>query len=401
MWINLWVAIPALSALAALLIITTVLVIRATLAVRQKVSDFEFVTNNIADLAIRIDQEFRIIWLNPASLIYFGLESSFCVGKDLIPLLEENYFVVRNPGVFENAFLTGRAAVVETSIHRPGEKERFLEVKIVPEPVKARAARQALIIIRDITVRKQNEISLVKAKIEAEENDRKKSAFLASMSHEMRTPLNAIVGFSQVLLEEGLSEDEKTRYFEYINQNNNLLIELVNDIIDISKLESNQLQIRPTRFNLNRELDEILDLMENEKKARGKTHILLNLEKGIPEESFLINTDANRLRQILVNLIVNALKFTPKGFVQFGYRVPEMGKLLFYVRDTGIGIPSERHEDIFQYFKQIESTSGRGPAGTGLGLAICRHLVTLLGGTIWVESEEGKGSVFYFSLTVS
>ncbi|MDD2813961.1 MAG: ATP-binding protein, partial [Bacteroidales bacterium] len=200
-------------------------------------------------------------------------------------------------------------------------------------------------------------------------------------------------------VEEGLEDEEKTRYFEYINQNNNLLIQLVNDIIDISKLESNLLQIRPSTFDLNSELEEIFMIIENEKKTRRKKHIILSLEKGIPEGIFMIKADSNRLRQVLINLLVNALKFTPKGFIQFGYRVPEAGRILFYVRDTGIGIPPERQEDIFNYFKQVDSSNGRGPTGSGLGLTISRQLVYLMGGHIWVESEEGKGSVFYFTIT--
>ncbi|MFA7409745.1 MAG: ATP-binding protein [Bacteroidales bacterium] len=399
MWINLWFALPVLSILSILLMATVLLVIRETRAIRRKNADFEFITNNIADLIIRIDKEHRILWLNPASLIYFGLESSFCVGKDLTQIMRENHFHLKNEHILEDTFQLGRAAVVEGTIRRPGEIEQFIELKIVPEPVKSGLPSQALLIFHDITVRKKNEISLVRAMVEAKESDRKKSAFLASMSHDMRTPLNAIVGFSQILVEEGLEDEEKTRYFEYINQNNNLLIQLVNDIIDISKLESNLLQIRPSTFDLNSELEEILMIIENEKKTRSKKHIILSLEKGIPEGIFMIKADSNRLRQVLINLLVNALKFTPKGFIQFGYRVPEAGRILFYVRDTGVGIPPEQQENIFNYFKQVESQNGRGPTGSGLGLTISRQLVSLMGGHIWVESEEGKGSVFYFTIT--
>lgn len=398
MWISLWILIPLGVSLLSILLAAAFRLIQDTRIARERANRLEFIVSNIPDLVIRIDEAGNISYMNPASLVYFGKSANTLAGKNLLQLFRDLGILLTDEQAIKRVMETGRAEIIESVMDQPDHPKRNLEIRILSEPRIRRRGKKVLVLIRDITRRKETELSILQAKQKAEENDRKKSAFLASMSHEIRTPLNAIVGFSQIIQEEDLSAEEKTRYFEYINQNNNQLISLVNDIIDISKLESNQLIIREDSLNLNKMMDQVREIIENEKKVRSKDHLLIIPEKELPDDQSWVITDTLRLRQILLNLLVNSVKFTPKGFIRFGYNVLEDKQLLFYVRDTGIGIPKEKQEEVFQYFRQLDDGPGRSNTGTGLGLAISRNLVALLGGKIWLESEEGKGTTFFFTL---
>ena len=246
----------------------------------------------------------------------------------------------------------------------------------------------------DISARKQMEIDLIAAKEKAEESDRLKSAFLANMSHEVRTPLNSIIGFSELLNDADFELDEKQEFVKHIINNGNNLLIIISDIMDISKMESGQITIRKNRIQLKKLLTEIKQQYFS-KFQEKKLEFRLN----VPEldNELYIYADVERLRQVLNNLIVNALKFTSKGFVQIEYKAVN-GKVQFRIMDTGIGIPSEFHDKIFERFWQVESGITRKYGGNGLGLTISKDLVELMDGEIWVESEPGIGSVFYFTL---
>jgi signal transduction histidine kinase/CheY-like chemotaxis protein len=239
---------------------------------------------------------------------------------------------------------------------------------------------------------------LEEAKEKAEESDRLKSAFLANMSHEIRTPMNGIMGFSQVLLESDFSEEKRKKFLEIIHSRSRHLLQIINDIVDISKIEANQFDIHTEEFCLNDMLHELYETYQTDKTSYGKEHLEIQLEKGLNKQQSYINSDVKRLRQILTNLISNALKFTEKGKVQFGYRLQDDQTLLFYVNDTGFGISRENQKYIFERFRQIDDSSNRLNEGTGLGLTISKSLVELLGGSLWVESTKGKGSTFYFTI---
>jgi PAS domain S-box-containing protein len=245
--------------------------------------------------------------------------------------------------------------------------------------------------------RKQDIQNLRIALSKAEESDRLKTAFLSNMSHEIRTPMNGIIGFSDLLDDDYLTSEERKQYTKIINTNGKHLLSIINDIIDIAKIDSNQLAINNDWFYLNHLLDELLVSYNNEKIIRKKECISFILEKGFEDYQSLILTDDVRLRQILLNLLGNAIKFTKEGFIKFGYSL-QNNKLCFFVQDTGKGVAKEKQTIIFERFRQEEESYTRQFGGTGLGLTISKGLVELLGGNMWLVSDEGKGATFFFTI---
>jgi signal transduction histidine kinase len=237
----------------------------------------------------------------------------------------------------------------------------------------------------DITELKETERMLIGAKEKAEEADRLKSAFLANMSHEIRTPLNAIVGFSS-LLEEAEDAEEKHLYATIIEENNKLLLQLISDILDLSKIEAGTFDIIPEQVDAQQLCNELLQSMQ----VRVTEQVEILLAPELPELTF--TSDKNRLYQVLLNFVTNALKFTSEGSIVIDYRI-NGNEVRFSVQDTGMGIEPEKQEAIFTRFVKLNNFI----AGTGLGLPICQSIVTQLGGKIGVESEPGKGSCFWFT----
>ncbi|MFO7658381.1 MAG: PAS domain S-box protein [Bacteroidales bacterium] len=252
--------------------------------------------------------------------------------------------------------------------------------------------------IQDITERKNAGEELLKAKEKAEESDRLKTAFLQNISHEIRTPMNAIVGFSELLLRNYNDKEKLEQFSEIINQRCNDLLDIINEILDIAKIESGQLSEHLVSCNLNTVFENLKEFFDNYRKKISKQHIdfLIDIEEILNNAEIL--TDATKLKQILINLINNAFKFTNEGIIKAGCRFTNENELIFFVQDTGIGIPAEKHDFIFERFTQVEYEMSRNYGGTGLGLPIVKGLVGLLGGRIWLESVPGKGSTFYFTL---
>ncbi len=242
-------------------------------------------------------------------------------------------------------------------------------------------------------VKKMNK-ELVRARIRAEESDKLKSAFLANMSHEIRTPMNGIIGFSKMLNKKSLSENKREQYTEIINEMSRQLLHLIDDIIDISKIETGQVRIHRTKTNINEMLIRIFSYY---KPLVSKNNMNLYMQKSLPDSKADIYTDQTKLRQILDNILSNAIKFTHEGYIKYGYRLTK-GFLEFYVEDTGIGIAEELQETIFERFRQAEYGESKVYGGTGLGLAICKAFVEKMGGRIGVRSQGEKGSVFYFTI---
>jgi PAS domain S-box-containing protein len=242
---------------------------------------------------------------------------------------------------------------------------------------------------------------LLVAKEKAEESDRLKSAFLSNMSHEIRTPMNAIIGFSQILKDTNTSKESQAEYLNIIIDKGNLLMNIINDIIDISKVEANKMEIVKNVCNVDEILDEIHSSFINSLNRTHKDKLELLFEQSGSKKELLIFTDPYRLKQILTNLIDNAIKFTSQGHVKVGYELikEDNGHFVkFRIEDTGLGIAKENIDLIFNRFRQIEESDTREFGGTGLGLAISKTLIELLEGKIWVESEFGKGSIFYFTI---
>ena len=251
-----------------------------------------------------------------------------------------------------------------------------------------------LVMVEDITLRKKAESELIAAKEKAEESDRLKTAFLHNVSHEIRTPMNAIIGFSALLNEPDTTEEERHQFIDVIFQSGSQLLSIINDIVDIANIESGQVKMNLREMDLNASLKSLGEQFSYKRKS---DLISINLDPGLPDDRATITTDATKLIQILSNLISNATKFTRQGRIDFGYTLKD-GFLEFFVTDTGIGIPPEHHEKIFERFFQVDNVISRKFGGTGLGLSICKAYVELLGGRIWVTSELGKGTDFRFTI---
>ncbi|HZY24538.1 MAG TPA: ATP-binding protein [Bacteroidales bacterium] len=257
-----------------------------------------------------------------------------------------------------------------------------------------------LTVSNDITEKKQIQTELIKAKEKAEESDKLKSAFLANMSHELRTPLNAIIGFSSLMIESGPDKDTLP-YSQIILKSGKHLLTLVEDIFDITMIESGQIKIKYENVEIISLLEEVYDIIFGErlKEELSAVKLNLNLDKS-PNRKYVV-TDPVKLKQVLMNLLRNSLKFTPAGFIEFGFsesREEDLNYLKFYVKDTGIGIDKSHHDFIFNIFRQIDDTHTRKSGGMGIGLSIAKKTVEKLGGKIWLESEPGKGSTFYFTI---
>ena len=251
-------------------------------------------------------------------------------------------------------------------------------------------------IVTEITERKRIEGQLKEAKLQAELANQYKNQFLANVSHEIRTPVSGMVGFASLLRSEELDSETKKLYIDIIESSSKQLLNLVNDIIDISRIEAGELKISKAPCELHKILKETETLFEQLKHARGKKNLSINLNIPEKDKELFIVTDPDRLKQILINLIGNALKFTEAGGVDFGYKL-ENDRLKFYVSDTGIGMSEEDLKVVFERFKRTEHAHKKYD-GTGLGLAITKGLLDLLGGDISVYSEVGKGSVFTFTI---
>ena len=245
--------------------------------------------------------------------------------------------------------------------------------------------------------RTESEQELLISKEKAEESDRLKTNFLQNMSHEIRTPMNAIMGFSELLIKQINNKQKIEKYAHIINQRSGDLLELINEILDIAKIESGQLPVHIEECELSLLLNEINEFFIEYRKKLDKQHINFQINLPSSHSNSVIITDKVKLKQIFINLISNAFKFTHSGKIEAGCILDHDDHLVFYVSDTGIGIPKDKHDFIFDRFVQIDYSTSKKYSGAGLGLAIVKGLVSLLGGKIWLESELGKGSKFSFT----
>lgn len=277
------------------------------------------------------------------------------------------------------------------------EGQRYYLVKMKRMLDVSEKFKGVIIILDDLTERKEMERQFEIAKSKAEEADQLKTAFLANMSHEIRTPMNAIIGFTDLLLNDKIKESERKEYLKLILQSGNMLVKIIDDIIDISQIESRQITICPVKFDISDFLSDLHSVYrEFIRKDEGKEiDLILNIDD---DDDTMLVTDPHRLKQVFYNLLSNAQKFTSKGFIEFGFKSADENHAYFYVKDTGIGIPGDKQNLIFDRFIQIEDCYTKEFGGTGLGLTITKNIITLMGGNIWVESESGKGTTFHFIL---
>ncbi len=248
--------------------------------------------------------------------------------------------------------------------------------------------------ITDVTERKKFEEEIVMAKERAEASNRLKTAFLNNISHEVRTPLNGILGFGELIVDPDLTPEEKNMYLDVLFSSSDRLLKTINDYMDISLIASGNLEVRPSLFNLNELMDQLLHGFKPKAMTKNLS-ITATVPKG--SNSFLMDSDATLVKKVLANLLDNAVKFSTSGSIDFGYTI-EPDHLLFYVKDEGAGIAPEKQALIFENFMQEDPLTTKKFGGSGLGLSIAGGIVNLLGGKIWVESDKGKGSTFYFTI---
>jgi signal transduction histidine kinase/ActR/RegA family two-component response regulator len=263
---------------------------------------------------------------------------------------------------------------------------------------KEKRAAELIIANKELAFQNQEKekraMELVNAKEQAEKSDRLKSAFLANMSHEIRTPMNGILGFSNLLKTPNLSGEEQQEYIEIIEESGSRMLNIINDIMSISKIESGLMELHIQESNINEQIEYIYTFFKTEAEAK---EIAFSFKNSLPENEAVVKTDREKLYSILTNLVKNAIKYTEEGSIELGYTLK--GKQLeFYVKDTGIGIDQDRQIAIFERFIQADISDEKAFQGAGLGLAISKAYVEMLGGEIWMKSEKGIGSTFYFTL---
>lgn len=269
-------------------------------------------------------------------------------------------------------------------------------VKVSRKEVLWNGVKHFQVINQDITEQKNLTKELIAAKEHAEESDRLKSAFLANISHEIRTPMNGILGFSELLRTPDLPPDAMNRYIHIIEQSGARLLNIINNILDISKIEAGQMQVTLSDTNVNEQIEYIYSFFKPEVEQKGLQFLCKNT---LPASKAILKTDREKIYVILSNLVKNAIKYTNAGAIEFGVSTGSTNKTIeFYVKDTGAGIPEDRQEAIFERFIQADISDKKALQGAGLGLSIAKAYIEMLGGTIRVESEVGKGSAFYFTI---
>ena len=326
--------------------------------------------------------------INDSYTRLLGVTREMAIGKrikEVMPKVEQ-YWI----DVFGNVALTGEPNYYEDYLETTG---RFYSTYSY-SPKK----NQFAVLVSDITEKKLANEELIKAKEKAQESDRLKSAFLANMSHEIRTPMNGILGFAELLKTPGLTGTKQKEYIEIIKKSGDRMLNIINDIIDISKIESGLIQLNLKESNVNEQLDYIYSFFKTEMEQKG---IDFFIKSPLSHSEAFVNTDKEKFYAILINLVKNAFKYTRQGTIELGFTVVNAvssSHLQFYVKDTGVGIGKERQEAIFERFIQADIEDKMADQGAGLGLAISKSYVEMLGGKIWVESELGVGSTFYFTL---
>lgn len=342
------------------------------------------------------------ILANKSVLEVFGIEGVEYQGKTNMELAEFSnsnpHYLLDDMDSDNLAWKKRNILRYETTLKNTRGEEVVLEVIKLPLFYPYGDKQGIVNIGRDVTKRKEYEQDLKKAKERAEEADILKSAFLANMSHEIRTPLNAIMGFSSLMMDYDLTKDSINNFVNIIKINGSQLLTIIDDILLVSKLQVNQIKVSMAEFALDQVLSKLRREFEEEISTFSEKDINLQVSKDENYSSVIIKTDRDKLYQIFSKLIRNAIKFTTRGVVNFGYSVEKQNEVLFFVKDTGIGISDEKKEVIFKKFRQADDSTTRKYGGSGLGLSIVKGLVDLLEGDIWLDSQLSKGSTFYFRI---
>lgn len=362
--------------------------------IRQIEREQTLILNSLDEQVIFMDNEYNLVWANDAFKRANTIPFDKVIGKKCY----EIYFERNSPCDFcqyETCQKTNRTEVRE---HINPKTGKVYIHKTHPVFDAEQRPIGFVEILSDISDKKKYEEELIAAKLKAEQSDYLKSAFLANMSHEIRTPMNAIIGFSELLEDETLNQEEKRTYLNIIQSNGNQLLKLISDILIFSQIESGHVTLQYGTINIIDFLNDIYKQFESELSKSGKP-IKIELDTAIGKSEEL-QTDSVRFKQIVFNLLTNAIKFTEIGTITIGAYL-ENNSLVLYVKDTGIGIPESKHKDVFKRFSQVENNQMRKASGSGLGLTIANDLIKQLGGKIHLKSEPGKGSTFFITHPLS
>ncbi len=373
-----------------------------SITLKKEIQNNSLSCQNIINLIpasfVLLDPDFKILTFNREAYVLFQQISE-------IELRENIYLFDYLPNEYNSTILQifktalkGKNKVAEIEIQKIEGEIVWMQIWIKPISGKAKEVTNLAFMAFDITRHKKIEKQLIKSKNKAETADRLKTEFVSNMSHEIRTPMNAIIGFSE-LLEMEITSKEHLEYISVIIDSGQQLLNLIEDIIDISKIESGEIILKESALNLSRFMLDTYNLFQSEIQRKKQNKIKLVLNRSLSQRQAEIYIDEQKLNQIFTNLINNALKFTKKGFVEFGVQLIENNNfIMFYVKDSGIGISKKQKQYIFQRFAQADGSIKRQFGGTGLGLAISLALVDILGGKLELESELGKGSLFWFKI---
>ncbi len=334
----------------------------------------------------------RVIYANNSAEIFTGYSFIELVNLDISNLVHPNfksYYIDLNIDELEEE----KALNSEIKIIKKDKTEKWISIDI--SRIKWLGLDAIIVSAFDITQLKQTEQDLIKAKEEAEKSERLKTAFLANISHEIRTPMNGILGFTELLKTPQLPSEKKDKYISIIEKSGDRMLNLINNLIDVSKIEASLISIKYTEVSINEQLDNLFNFFNLEATNKGLQFIL---NKKLNDSHAIIKTDFEKFYAILTNLIKNSIKYTNQGSIEVGYAIKERNFIEFYVKDTGIGIPLNRQKAIFERFIQADIEDVNAIQGAGLGLSISKSFTEMLGGKIWVESAKNKGATFYFTL---
>jgi PAS domain S-box-containing protein len=354
---------------------------------------YEMLVQSANDSISFYDRDWKLRFTNSAfySMLGYDRDSYNLNPPDLIHPDDQDYQLKREQSLVNNGFFEAELRLRHKAGHYISLSTRSVTVRKDDGEVLG-----ALTISRDITRMKQVHEDLIKANIGAEASNRLKSNFLANISHEIRTPLNSVVGFSNLLLTNNLSNELKEEYIEHINHNSEKLLQIIGDIIDLSRLESSQIEITYEEASLSTIVNEIIE-EARQIIRRNEKPIILNVKNHFEDVGDLIFTDRVWLKRVLNHLMDNAVKFTLEGSVEFSYLL-ENQNIVFKIRDTGIGINKENLGRIFEEFRQEFDGHHRPFEGLGIGLTLAKEVIERMGGKIFVQSEKGVGSEFSFSI---
>jgi PAS domain S-box-containing protein len=362
---------------------------------------FRALSETAPDAIITIDMDGRVCYWNRAAERTLGYSADEAMGRPIHEWLAPQRFRTEVMRGLREFAATGQGPAAGKTLELAATRKDGIEIPIelTVNIMTVGQERYVLGILRDITERKRAETALVKAKEGAEAANRAKSEFLANMSHEIRTPMNGIIGMTDLALDTELNP-EQSEYLHMVKGSADALLALLNDILDFSKIEAGKLELVHLSFNLRKSLGEVVKTLAIKPQQKG-VELIFDVAPEVPAN---VVGDPSRLRQVLVNLVGNSIKFTERGEIEVKVQPeapsPRGPTLRFSIRDTGIGIPADKQQKIFDAFTQADSSTTRKYGGSGLGLTISAQLVGLMGGKLWVESEAGKGSTFYFTAQV-